>query len=57
MWKINFSGLHFSASWLKSKKEYRDELIKFIEEMLDRNDVYFVTNLQVRNIFTSFNIS
>ncbi|XP_011201907.1 chitin deacetylase 1 isoform X2 [Bactrocera neohumeralis] len=40
-------GLHFHASWLKSKKEYRDELIKFIEEMLTRNDVFFVTNLQV----------
>ncbi|XP_033241484.1 uncharacterized protein verm isoform X4 [Drosophila pseudoobscura] len=40
-------GLHFHASWLKSKKEYRDELVKFIEEMLGRNDVFFVTNLQV----------
>lgn len=42
-------GLHFHASWLKSKKEFKDELIKFIEEMLDRNDVYFVTMLQVRD--------
>nr|CAD7425889.1 unnamed protein product [Timema monikensis] len=40
-------GLHFHASWLKSKKEFREELIKFVEEMLDRNDVYFVTMLQV----------
>ncbi|KRT82489.1 Carbohydrate-binding protein [Oryctes borbonicus] len=40
-------GLNFHASWLKSKKEYREELIKFIEEMLGRNDVYFVTMLQV----------
>ncbi|KAH1004525.1 hypothetical protein HUJ05_005324 [Dendroctonus ponderosae] len=40
-------GLHFHASWLKSKKEFKEELIKFIEEMLARNDVYFVTNLQV----------
>jgi hypothetical protein len=40
-------GLHFNAAWLKSKKEYRDELIKFIEEMLNRNDVFFVTMLQV----------
>lgn len=40
-------GLHFHASWLKSKKEFKEELIKFIEEMLDRNDVYFVTMLQV----------
>ncbi|KAL4704046.1 hypothetical protein ACJJTC_001968 [Scirpophaga incertulas] len=40
-------GLHFHASWLKSKKEFRDELIKFIEEMLEKNDVYFVSLLQV----------
>lgn len=40
-------GLHFHASWLKSKKEFKDELIKFIEEMLKRNDVYFVNMLQV----------
>ncbi|XP_046990525.1 chitin deacetylase 1 isoform X2 [Schistocerca americana] len=40
-------GLHFHASWLKSKKEFKDELIKFIQEMLERNDVYFVTMLQV----------
>ena len=41
-------GLNFGASWLKSKKEYKNELIKFMDEMLARNDVYFVTNLQVR---------
>ncbi|KAL2748198.1 hypothetical protein V1477_003483 [Vespula maculifrons] len=41
-------GLHFHASWLKSKKEYKEELIKFIEEMLARSDVYFVTMVQVR---------
>lgn len=35
-------GFHFHASWLKSKKEYREELIKFIEEMLGRNDVFFL---------------
>jgi hypothetical protein len=40
-------GLHFHASWLKSKREFKDELIKFIEEMLKRNDVYFVNMLQV----------
>ncbi|XP_063236650.1 chitin deacetylase 1 isoform X1 [Bacillus rossius redtenbacheri] len=40
-------GLHFHASWLKSKKEFKEELIKFIEEMLARNEVYFVTMLQV----------
>jgi len=40
-------GLHFHASWLKSKREFREELGKFIDEMLARNDVYFVTMLQV----------
>ncbi|XP_028040873.1 uncharacterized protein LOC114250954 isoform X1 [Bombyx mandarina] len=40
-------GFHFHASWLKSKKEYRDELIKFIEEMLEKNDVYFTSLIQV----------
>lgn len=40
-------GLHFHASWLKSKREFREELVKFIDEMLARNDVYFVTMLQV----------
>ncbi|CAH2104741.1 unnamed protein product [Euphydryas editha] len=40
-------GLHFHASWLKSKKEFRDELIKFIEEMLEKNDVYFTSLIQV----------
>lgn len=40
-------GLHFGASWLKSKKEFREELGKFIDEMLSKNDVFFVTMLQV----------
>ncbi|XP_026738148.1 uncharacterized protein LOC113501263 isoform X2 [Trichoplusia ni] len=40
-------GLHFHASWLKSKKEFRDELIKFIEEMLEKNEVYFTSLNQV----------
>ncbi|XKL69300.1 hypothetical protein PGB90_007069 [Kerria lacca] len=40
-------GLHFHASWLKSKKEFKEELIKFIEEQLEGNNVYFVTMLQV----------
>ncbi|CAG0924262.1 unnamed protein product, partial [Notodromas monacha] len=39
-------GLHFHASWLKQSKEFKRELGKFIDEMLDRNDVYFVTMLQ-----------
>jgi hypothetical protein len=46
-------GLHFHASWLKSKREFKEELIKFIEEMLQRTDTYFVTMVQVtRFIFT-----
>ncbi|KAJ8726290.1 hypothetical protein PYW07_000988 [Mythimna separata] len=40
-------GFHFHASWLKSKKEFRDELIKFIEEMSEKNDVYFTSLIQV----------
>jgi hypothetical protein len=40
-------GLHFNAVWLKSNKGFKKELIKFIADMLDRNDVYFVTMLQV----------
>lgn len=49
-------GLHFHASWLKSKKEFKEELIKFIEEMLDRNDVYFVTMLQVTIVSPLFSV-
>lgn len=44
-------GLHFHASWLKSKKEYKDELIKFIDEVLARGDTYIVTNLQVKHYY------
>uniref|UniRef100_A0A0K2UQP7 NodB homology domain-containing protein n=2 Tax=Lepeophtheirus salmonis TaxID=72036 RepID=A0A0K2UQP7_LEPSM len=40
-------GLHFHAAWLKQNKGFVEELIKFIDEMIDRNDVYFVTMLQV----------
>ena len=48
-------GLHFHASWLKQNKGFVDELIKFIDEMIDRNDVYFVTMLQVcRKIITNY---
>merc|ERR1712037_1063265 len=32
---------------LNSNKGFKKELIKFIADMLDRNDVYFVTMLQV----------
>lgn len=42
-------GLHFHASWLKSKKEFKEELIKFIDEMLARTDTYFINMVQVRN--------
>jgi hypothetical protein len=48
-------GLHFGASWLKSKKEFKNELIKFMDEMIARNDVYFVTMLQVNNSQRSVN--
>ena len=41
-------GLHFNAEWIKKHKGFKRELIKFINEMLGRNDVYFVTMLQVR---------
>merc|ERR1711971_1397167 len=40
-------GLHFTATWLKQNKGFTRELSKFIDEMIDRNDVYFVTMLQV----------
>ena len=40
-------GLHFNAEWIKKHKGFKRELIKFINEMLGRNDVYFVTMLQV----------
>jgi len=40
-------GLHFHASWLKSNKGFKEELIDFINEMIARNDVYFVTMVQV----------
>ena len=40
-------GLHFHASWLLQNKGFVKELVKFIDEMIDRNDVYFVTMLQV----------
>merc|ERR1712185_520952 len=40
-------GLHFHASWLKQNKGFVKELLNFIDEMIDRNDVYFVTMLQV----------
>merc|ERR1712203_534022 len=40
-------GFHFSAEWIKKHKGFKRELIKFINEMLGRNDVYFVTMLQV----------
>ncbi|CAH0603207.1 unnamed protein product [Chrysodeixis includens] len=40
-------GLHFHASWLKSNNEFKDELIKFIDEMLEKKDVYFTSLIQV----------
>lgn len=44
-------GLHFHASWLKSKKEFKDELIKWIQEVSAKQDTYFVTMTQVRVFF------
>ena len=44
-------GLHFQASWLESNKEFKQEFKKFMEEMRTRNDVYFVTMLQVSYAF------
>ena len=41
-------GLHFHASWLTQNKGFLEELNAFMDEMIDRNDVYFVTMLQVR---------
>ncbi|XP_023337076.1 uncharacterized protein LOC111708056 [Eurytemora carolleeae] len=40
-------GLHFHASWLKSNKGFKEELIKFVEEMNAKSDVYFVNMVQV----------
>jgi len=40
-------GLHFNAEWIKKHKGFKKELKKFIQDMLSRNDVYFVTSLQV----------
>ena len=40
-------GLHFHASWLTQNKGFLEELNAFMDEMIDRNDVYFVTMLQV----------
>jgi len=39
-------GLHFSAGWINSNKNFQLELTKFIDEMQAKNDVYFVNNLQ-----------
>ncbi|XP_037081664.1 chitin deacetylase 1-like isoform X2 [Pollicipes pollicipes] len=40
-------GLHFTAGWLSGNKNFKKELNKFIDEMQAKNDVYFVSNLQV----------
>lgn len=41
-------GLYFHASWLKLNPEYLDAFIQWVDEILDKNDVYFVTMSQVR---------
>ena len=40
-------GLFFHASWLKTTPEYLDAFIQWIDEMLEKKDVYFVTMTQV----------
>ncbi|KAF0300423.1 Low-density lipoprotein receptor-related protein 5 [Amphibalanus amphitrite] len=40
-------GLHLTADWLQNNKGFINELIKFIDEMQAKNDVYFVTESQV----------
>ncbi|XP_037779628.1 chitin deacetylase 1-like [Penaeus monodon] len=40
-------GLHFTAAWFKRNKEFKNVLLKFINEKRAQNDVYFVTLLQV----------
>ncbi|CAG0904840.1 unnamed protein product, partial [Cyprideis torosa] len=39
-------SLNFHATWLHNR-DMRRELTKFIDEMLDRNEIYFVNHLQV----------
>lgn len=40
-------GLHFHASWLEGNKNFKKELINFIESKSGNPDVYFVNMLQV----------
>ncbi|KAF2355319.1 Low-density lipoprotein (LDL) receptor class A repeat [Trinorchestia longiramus] len=40
-------GLHFHASWLEGNKNFKKELINFIQSKSGNPDVYFVTMLQV----------
>ncbi|XP_076326310.1 chitin deacetylase 1-like [Tachypleus tridentatus] len=40
-------GLFFHAGFLKLNPEFLDALISWIDEMLDRTDIYFVTMTQV----------
>lgn len=40
-------GLYFHAGWLKLNPEYLDAFIQWIDEVLDKNDVFFVTMTQV----------
>lgn len=40
-------GLHFHASWLEGNKNFKKELINFINSKSGNPDVYFVTMLQV----------
>nr|AUM57318.1 chitin deacetylase protein 2 [Tetranychus cinnabarinus] len=40
-------GLFFHASWLKSNPDFFEVFIQWIDEMLNKKDVYFVTMSQV----------
>lgn len=43
-------GVFFHASWLKLNPELQDAFIQWIDEVLDKNDVYFVTMTQVLQV-------
>lgn len=48
-------GVFFHASWLKLNPEFQDAFIQWIDEVLDKNDVYFTTMTQGKfPIFASF---
>ncbi|CAL1270360.1 unnamed protein product [Larinioides sclopetarius] len=40
-------GLYFHAGWLRLNQDYLDALVQWMDEVLGKNDVYFVTMTQV----------